>query len=203
MSEPTSVRRAAPIPRRVGRSLGIYFAVVLAGFASRCDSFPLTWAPMYVAHHSADTYSLTAMDKSELKANGFGITRRNGTRGRVTHEDLNTPFRTFWPLYAERAFGIGPPKHRRAVDDEGAYNTVEVDWPLRLFDTLNRTLGLDPSDPEFIVEIRASRRVIEFADIHSRPRIAGEKILSVILRWTPSGVEVERHESAAPSPRGE
>jgi len=187
---------ASPTPtvgrRGVSRGIAIYFAVVLSGFALQCDDFPLTWAPMYTAHHSSDSYTVTTLDRATVRDHGFGVTRRDGSRGELTAADLNTPFRNFWPLFAERAFGEGPPKHRRAVTDSGAYNTVEVDWHARLFETVNRTLGLTPDDPRFIVELRAARRRLEIADVHTGPRIVAETLDSVILSWTPSGVRAER-----------
>ncbi|MDT8368900.1 MAG: hypothetical protein RQ745_06805 [Longimicrobiales bacterium] len=189
---------SSPSRRRISRALALYFAVVLSGYVARCDAFPLTWAPMYVAHHSADTYHLIAMDRSEIRERGFGVTRRDGSTGHLTHADLNIPFRNFWPIYAERAFGEGPPKHRRAVDEHGPYNTVEVDWPARIFETVNRTLGLDPDDPDYIVELRAGRRVLEFSNLHVRPTITGERLDSVTLRWTPDGVLTLRHETPLP-----
>lgn len=193
MTSPDPAERRRITPRRVGRALALYFGLVVTGFATRCDEFPSTWAPMYVAHHSADRYRLTAMDRSSVHDHGFGITRRDGTTGDLTHRDLNLPFRNFWPLFAERAFGEGPPKHRRAVGAAGPYNAVEVDWPLRLFETVHRTLGREPDDPLFIVELRAARRLVDVAGVHLGPRVVAETLDSVILRWTPQGVTVERH----------
>ncbi|MDZ4257767.1 MAG: hypothetical protein U0974_11095 [Gemmatimonadales bacterium] len=147
---------------------------------------------MYSAHHSSDSYTVTAMDRETVREHGFGVTRRDGSIGELTATDLNMPFRTFWLLLAERAYGEAPPNHRRAVTDSGPYNTVAVDWPARIFETVNRTLGLTPDDSSYIVELRAARRRVKFDDVHSAPRIASETLDSVILRWTPSGVTVER-----------
>lgn len=120
----------------------------------------MTWAPMYSAIKSTDEYKVTVLDKKQLKEEGFVVKHRDGTESTVKDKDLNIPFRNFYPLYSQRIYSIAPPKHRRAIDQFGKINTVDIDWETRLFNTLNKTLGYEESDPKYIVQISASKTIL-------------------------------------------
>ncbi len=138
----------------------IYIAYLLVAVIFRLDYFPMTWAPMYSAVKSTDDYKITVLDKKQLKEKGFVVKHRDGSASTVVSEDLNIPFRNFYPLYSQRIYSIGPPKHRRAIDQYGKVNAVDIDWETRLFNSLNQTFGYNENDPKFIVEISASKTIL-------------------------------------------
>ena len=153
--------------RRVSRLLTIYWIVLWSAVVFRVDRFPLTWVPMYSVYEPKDRFKIKLTDKKRIRR-GFRVTHRDGSTTRVGMKKLNIPFGNMRRLYAQRAFGKGPPKFeqgnanlgrmnrwiRGLSQDELSFGPVEWDW--RLFRSLNKTLGYEPSDPGFITRIEAS-----------------------------------------------
>jgi hypothetical protein len=147
------------------RLLIVYFVVLWAAMALRIDRFPLTWAPMYSRESGSDKNSTRILDKERM-ARGLSVTRRDGSTGYVSQQDLNLTRWHFWRLYYQRTFGSSPNKFdlgNANVDrfnrwirgvDEGE-SLFEADWRWRVIRSLNETLGLEPDDPDFIVKVEA------------------------------------------------
>lgn len=140
-----------------------YLIVVWSAVIFRVDRFPITWVPMYSVYKPSDTISSKVWDKKRFKK-GLKVTRRDGSTGYVSHKDLNIPKPNFKRLYYSRAFGTGPPKHNQGNTALEAYNrwirglgpeekNFSVDWEWRMFWTVNKTLGYEPDDPQFITKI--------------------------------------------------
>jgi hypothetical protein len=147
---------------------------------------------MYSVYKPKSEYRIRVMSKKRIRR-GFRATHRDGTSSWVGPEELNIPFRNMRRLYAQRAFGKSPPKHEQAnanVDpvsrwshgleaDDDIYAPVEWDW--RLFRSINQTLGHEPSDDAFIVQLEASIQVLYF----SKPdlRLVRHKKKKAVLEW--------------------
>jgi len=157
----------------VDRFLLVYFAVLWLAVVFRIDHFPLTWAPMYAAASRPEpTFSKRVVDKQEMKK-GLLVTLHDGSKQRVSKEDLNVPKWNFYRIYYQRAFGGSPPKYKQLVTNMGPLNRwvrglgpgeeiPEADWERRLFYVLNKTLVREPGDPDFIVRIEAWQERAEF-----------------------------------------
>ncbi|MFN2566010.1 MAG: hypothetical protein ABR499_13520 [Gemmatimonadaceae bacterium] len=172
--------------------LALYVAVVWAAAVIRIDHFPLTWAPMYAVYKPKNEYRVRLMSKKRIRR-GFRATHRDGSTSWVGPEELNIPFRNMRRLYAQRAFGKGPPKHEQAnaapdpisrwsrglEADDDLY--IPVQWDRRLFRSLNKTLGHEPLDDEFITRLEASTEVLHF----SKPdlRLLKRKKKRAVLEW--------------------
>ena len=72
----------------------------------------------------------------------------------------------FWRLYYQRMFGKGPAKYKQGNRSLSALNrwirglsdnepNFSAEWDWRIFRSLNKTLGHEPTDPQFIVRIEA------------------------------------------------
>jgi hypothetical protein len=151
--------------RSVKRFLVVYFAVVWAAMALRIDRYPLTWAPMYSRESGSDTNSSRIVDKERLRQ-GLRVTRRDGSTDYVSKEDLNITRWHFWRLYYQRVFGSSPNKFDLGNANVDRFNrwirglgedepVFQADWEWRVLRSLNRTLGLEPEDPRFIVKVEA------------------------------------------------
>ena len=173
--------------RSISLFLGVYIIYLLIGVVFKIDYFPLTWAPMYAAIKSTEEYKITKMDKKEVKEEGFLVKHQDGTTSNITFKDLNIPFRNFYPIYSQRIYNIGPPKHRRAIDQYGKINTIEIDWETRLFNVLNNTLGYQESDPKFIVEISASKTILIYTDTKTNIRLDRSIEDVITIKWGQPG----------------
>lgn len=152
-----------------------YFAVVLTGVVFQIDRFPLTWVPMYSSYTPSKDPDPDAEQKVKVRdkdeaAKGLFCTHRDGSQSRVGLEELNLPKRNMWRLYFERPFDNAPPKYDHANDSLDALSrwarglepgelNMKADWARRVFATVNKTLGYQPDDPRFVVEIRAYQQV--------------------------------------------
>ena len=179
-------------PTKASLALAFYFLIALViPTALRIDRFPLSWAPMYAMNRSSDSMWVSVFDGESVRTRGFEIVRRDGSTGWLSHVDMNIPFRAFGKIFTQRAFGLGPPKHRRAIDDAGQIDLVRVDWASRIMTAANETLGLRPEDPRFIVEMRARRSLVEVVDLHGNPRLVGAPYENVsTLRWENGAVSM-------------
>jgi hypothetical protein len=81
---------------------------------------------------------------------------------------VNVPMRSMWRLYYERTFGKKPPKYSQQYkggpvleawmrESAPGLRFDPPDFERRLFESLNKTLGRRPDDPDFIVTIHAER----------------------------------------------
>ncbi|MFQ5504949.1 MAG: hypothetical protein ACE5F1_09170 [Planctomycetota bacterium] len=160
--------------RAVNLLLVTHLLIVWMGMLFRIDRFPLSWAPMYSVFEPRDRFKVKVMKRKRIKR-GFKVTRRDGSTDRVGVEELNIPFGNMRRLYAQRAFGKGPPKHTQGNAKLGPMNRwirglgedepnfPRVDWDWRLFLSLNKTLGHEPSSPRFITRIKASIERVELS----------------------------------------
>jgi hypothetical protein len=150
------------------RALLIYWAVVWIAVVFRIDRFPMTWAPMYSIYKpkpkTAKTRRVTHIQKGWLKSNGFLATQRNGRERWVKQSDLNVRSSSMRRIYYRRTRGQGPPTHHEHNFDAGTIDRwlwglepgdkfIDVDWRRRVFESINKTLDLEPDSPEFIVKL--------------------------------------------------
>lgn len=131
----------------------------------------MTWAPMYSAVVMSDDYVVSAMDKDKLKENGFLVKHRDGTESKINYKDLNLPFRSFWRIYSQRPYNIGPQVHRFAINKNGPYNVIERDWEKRVFDIINKTLDYGPAHPKYVTEVTVAKSFLFFTDSKSDLRL--------------------------------
>ncbi len=137
----------------------------------RLDYFPMTWAPMYSAVIASDDYVVSSMDKDKLKENGFLVKHQDGTRSKVNYKDLNIPFRSFWRIYSQRPYHIGPQVHRFAINEDGPYDVIKKDWEKLVFDIINKTLAYDTTHPKYVVEVTVAKSFLFFTDSKSDMRL--------------------------------
>ena len=159
--------------RAVNRFLVVYLVVIWTAVLLRIDQFPLTWASMYSVFSPKPHTMVRTVDKEQLKR-GFFVTQRDGTTGWIGVRELNIPKWNMFRLYYQRAFGSGPNTHTQGNANldrlsrwvrglqEGEPNFA-AEWDWRLFWSLNKTLGREPSDPDFIVRIQASFEQAQYA----------------------------------------
>jgi hypothetical protein len=150
----------------VNRILIAYLIVIWGAVLTRCDQFPMTWAPMYTNYTPSPEISATIRDQEALER-GILVTHRDGSTSYLTREDLNISKRSFWRIPYQWMYGTGP-KY-----DEHSGNISAFNWWLRrlfvpsresepechwcLFWSLNKTMGYEPNDSRFIVRIDAER----------------------------------------------
>ena len=151
---------------RVSKLLTVYFLAALVAVLTRFDEFPWTWVPMYSAYAARDHVAVPIRDKSDL-SKGLVAVRRNGATDRVDARQLNLPSRNYWRLHLQRMNGEGAAKYAQARMNLSALNQrlwsgsrdpdvlEPVNWDRRILTSLNRTLGLSPAEPEFIVAAKA------------------------------------------------
>ncbi|MGH0038238.1 MAG: hypothetical protein ACQGVK_24670 [Myxococcota bacterium] len=158
--------------RTVNILLSVHLVVVWSAVVFRIDRYPLTWAPMYSTYSVSETVK-RRVESQERARKGFRVRHRDGSSSFVGARDLNISKWIMSRVYYQRAFGKGPIKHRQGNQNLGALNRwirglgpdeprFEVDWTPRLFWTLNKTLGFEPDDPEFIVRIFARDEKVEY-----------------------------------------
>jgi hypothetical protein len=150
----------------VNRILVVYFIVTWTAVLVRFDHFPLTWVPMYSVYKSSPTISVRVVDKERM-AKGLFVTHRDGSTSYVSKKDLNISKWHFWRLYYKRVFGRAPAKDKYGNRNLSSFNrwlrgldenesSPSPEWDRRIFRSLNKTLGYEPSDPKFIIRIKAS-----------------------------------------------
>lgn len=157
----------------VGKLIALYFATVVLAAAGRVEHFPFTWAPMYALRlPELDTPNVIPLnDRERIRREGISVVRRNGSTSALHPNDLNLPRSSFNKLYFQRVFRVGPPNiadrnHpgwtvERWLERVGhSEPSVRIDWHRRLLVTFNKTLDLEPDDPEFITRIPGHREKI-------------------------------------------
>ena len=152
--------------RAISVVLTVYFLSVLAAVLVRFDEFPWTWVPMYSTYVASEVVSVPVRDRLDLSA-GLIAPHRDGSTSRITAEQLNIPSRNYWRIHLQRVAKQGAAKYPQARMNLGHWNQVlwgqrrdpqdldPVDWNRRVLASLNRTLGLAPADPRFIVRAAA------------------------------------------------
>ena len=142
-----------------------FLSVVLAGLV-RFDEFPLTWVPMYSTYIAGDLVTIPQRNKSDLSS-GLVVTHRDGAQSRVTARMLNVPARNYWRIHLQRVAGKGPAKYAQARMNLSPLNRLlwresrdpmvlnPVEWNKRILVSLNKTLGFQPEDPQFIIRATA------------------------------------------------
>ncbi len=182
------------------RILLVYWSITLAAVVLRIDRFPITWAPMYSIYKSKTpaksnkpkTLSVDRIDKKRLKTHGFLATRRNGEQRWVNQKDLNVRNSSMRRMYHRRMKGRGPPTYGHRNHDAGTIDRwlwglepgeyfTTIDWKRRLIVSINKTLGLDPASPDFIVQLEASWEANQF-DAETRQPL-GVKTVSRVVDW--------------------
>jgi hypothetical protein len=159
--------------RTITLILVAYLTIIWAAVIFRIDQFPLTWVLMYSEYDPRETISVKVWDKEKDKK-GFKVTYRDGSTGYVSSKDLNISKPHFRRLYYDllpdsKIFETAPPKHKQGSIELGTVNrwisgldeaerrfAVDREW--RMFWTLNKTLGHEPSDPKFIIRIEADHQ---------------------------------------------
>ena len=148
------------------RFLIAYFAVFFGAVFLRIDHFPLSWVPMYGFREEARTITVAVGDLKRRSV-GFAAVRANGERLFLSEDDLNMPPANFRRLYQERAFGEGPPQHRRERAGLMAFNQWWYEHLIgedpaknprygeKIVESANATLGYGPADPRRIVRMEA------------------------------------------------
>lgn len=151
---------------RVSKLLAAYFAVALIAVMTRFDEFPWTWVPMYSTYAARDQVTVPLRDKADL-SKGLLVARRNGETGWVDAKQLNVPSRNYWRIHLQRMNGKGAAKYAQARMNLSALNQKlwgdsrdpsalePVNWNRRVLTSLNRTFGLHPTDPMFIIGAKA------------------------------------------------
>jgi hypothetical protein len=163
------------------RLLIVFHAVVFGAVFLRIDTFPLTWVPMYSQFHGLNDLTVPVGNMSRMNR-GFKVTRASGQTDYVGPRELNIPNANFRRIYYERAFGVGPPKHRRervalnpfsnwVFDLFYADPAHSVDWEMRILSTLNRSQVLEPEDADFIVQAEG---ISDFATFSRETRRQGD-----------------------------
>ncbi|MCZ0942549.1 MAG: hypothetical protein OXJ53_05800 [Gammaproteobacteria bacterium] len=144
----------------------MYFAVALTAVMTRFDEFPWTWVPMYSTYTVGDHVTVPLRDKTDL-SKGLLVARRNEEVGWVDAKQLNVPSRNYWRIHLQRMNGKGAAKYAQARMNLGALNQrlwggsrnpnvlEPVNWDRRVLTSLNRTFGLHPTDPMFIIGAKA------------------------------------------------
>ena len=154
--------------RTITLILVAYLTIIWAAVIFRIDQFPLTWVLMYSEYEPRETISVKVWDKDKDKK-GFKVTYRDGSTGYISSKDLNIPKPNFRRLYYTAIFETVPQRTKTGNIDLGTINRwirgldedqprFAVDWEWRLFWTLNKTLGHEPSDPKFIIRIEADHQ---------------------------------------------
>lgn len=188
--------------RTVSTFLVLYLSVHWAAVLFRVDRFPLSWAPMYSVFKPGETISTRVNDKAAIRK-GLHLTHRDGSTSYVSRTDLNMPRSNFKRLWGSLLFGHDPPKHKQGNTSLGSINrwirgldqdepNFDVDWEWRVFWTVNKTLGLEPTDPGFVVRVQSAhdRWVIQKEDLRNGDTSQVEVLeLEAVLEWQDSWAE--------------
>jgi hypothetical protein len=178
----------------VSRFLVAWLCVTWGAVVVRCDSFPLTWAPMYSAWEPHELTSNRVVE-NDVYMRGLRVTRRDGSTGYLGARELNIVRNHIYRIYYQRAFGQPPVTHKHASKGLSGFNrrlrgagdgeAHDPDTEFRLFQSLNKTFGLDPDDPEFVVRVQAGYDVLyrRFDDVSKVWRERAESDLRWDERW--------------------
>lgn len=156
--------------RNVNRFLIAWLCVTWGAVLLRIDDFPLTWAPMYSAWEPHELTSNRVVEDA-VYMRGLEVIRRDGRTDYLGASELNIARNHIYRIYYQRAFGQPPVSYEHSSQSLGAFNRwirgLEAgeegpppDTEFRLFRSLNRTFGLEPDDPAFIVRVQASYDVL-------------------------------------------
>jgi hypothetical protein len=192
------------------RFLAAFFTIYFGAVFLRIDYFPLSWVPMYGLHKGKDKVRVGVGDK-EFRREGFVAVRADGERLRISARDLNVPNANFRRLFAQRAFNNAPPQHDRERAaligfNRWWYETLVGPDPMlsrnysgTLLESVNRTFGHGPTDPQRIVQLEShldfatfTREQLDRGDV-SNPLI--ERRVSVIrpegtIIYGPAGKQI-------------
>lgn len=199
-------RKVCVSKRTTSLILVVYLSIIWAAVIFRIDYFPLTWVPMYSVYEPSEIISTSIKDKAAIKK-GFRVTHRDGSISYVSYKDLNMPKPNFGRLYNAIIFGHDPPKHKQGNTSLGLINrwirglddnerNFSVDWEWRMFWTINKTLRLEPGDPQFITRIESShqKRVYKKADLLKGDTHKVEiQTNTVVIDWQEQWIERWNH----------
>jgi hypothetical protein len=179
-----------------------YFALFFGAVFLRVDYYPFTWVPMYGERETTPELNVKigGLDK---RGKGFRATLADGRVVYINRKDLNMPAANFRRLYNERMFGEGPPQHRRerrALNTfnnwwyetlVGPWSIQEAMYPRQVLDSVNRTLGRGPSDPDRVVKIQAEIGQISLTREHrSSGDLGALSQVDLVSTVTPEGHEI-------------
>jgi len=195
----------------VKRFLLGFFAIFFGAVFLRIDYFPLSWVPMY-GFREDRPYMTVAVGDLKRREMGFAAVRANGEQLFLGRRDLNMPPANFRRLYQERAFGEGPPQHRRERAalmrfNQWWYETLigedpakTADYPRDILRSVNATLGLGPGDPRRVVQLEAHLDFASFtrADLDSG-HVANPTIERRVAFITEQGTRVTRRHLSGPA----
>ena len=168
--------------RSVKRFIALYFFIFFGAIFLRVDYFPLSWVPMYGYHIVGEKVTVGIGDKSR-RDQGFAAQRANGERLYISADDLNVPNANFRRLYHQRAFNNGPPQDDRERAALIAFNRwwyetlvgpdprLNRRYHMQLLDSVNRTFGYGPTDPQRIVRLEAA---LDFASFERDAVTSGD-----------------------------
>lgn len=146
--------------------LALFFLAVFGAVFLRVDYFPLSWVPMY-GRRDAAAEKTFYVGSLERRTAGFEARRANGEQILIDRKMLNIPHANFRRLYMQRAFNSGPPQHLRErlalmPFNRWWYETLVgpdpllgANYPARLLQSINKTLGLGADDPRRILRLEA------------------------------------------------
>lgn len=151
--------------KQAKRFLFLYFSIAMAAIIFRVDNFPLTWVPMYAEYKPKSTIPVRVWNYEDVQK-GFRAFTRDGTVEYINPERLNIPRTKFIRLYYERIYGLSPPKDLQshyALSDTNRYlrelidpdPATSVHWDWRILYSLNKSLGRETDDANFIVTVEA------------------------------------------------
>ena len=176
----------------VKRFLALFFAILYGAIFLRIDYFPLSWVPMYGHRVVSEQLTVKFGDKS-ARDRGFAAQRANGERLFISPDDLNVPSANFRRLYNQRAFNQGPPQDLREREALMSFNRwwyetfvgpdprLSPNYAGQLLDSVNKTFGYGPGDPQRITRLEAT---LDFAT-YQRPQLdAGDLSRPVVERAT-------------------
>jgi hypothetical protein len=133
--------------------------------------------------------------ENDVYMRGLLVTRRDGSTGYLGARELNIVRNHIYRIYYQRAFGQPPVTHKHASKGLSGFNrrlrgagdgeAHDPDTEFRLFQSLNKTFGLDPDDPEFVVRVQAGYDVLyrRFDDVSKVWRERAESDLRWDERW--------------------
>jgi hypothetical protein len=183
-----------PSKRAITGLLVVHLVLCWTAVVLRIDRFPLTWAPMYSVYvpKEGTEYKTTHKNRRFVLRKGWKATHRDGSTSWVSGRMLNVPRRGIWRLYYQRTYGKGPPRHKQANHDAGTVDRwlwglepgedfVDRNWPRRLFESINKTFGHRPEDPQFIVELTAQSERLVF-DLET-DEFKGREPRNRTIRW--------------------
>lgn len=194
----------APTARQaaVKRFLVLYFVIFFGAVFLRIDYFPLSWVPMYGQrdHHPIATFRIGDLQR---RREGFAALRANGETVSISARTLNIPNANFRRLYSQRAFNVGPPQHNRERAALIPFNRWWMEtligpdplhgknYPKRLLQSVNETLGYPANDPRRIVQLVAHTGLVEYTQAQLDAGDLSQAVRSQAFSTiTPAGTDV-------------